>query len=350
MEMIKVLIVDDSAIVRKVFSEELASAVDIRVIGTAIDPYDARDKILSLKPDVITLDVEMPKMDGLTFLSKLMKHLPMPVIVVSSLTPKGSQSAMKALDLGAIDVLGKPGGSYSVSDLTKVLIDKIRAAASVRCFKPKALPTVQPQNSDIQAMIATTHKILAIGASTGGTRAIEQVLTQLPRNTPGTIIVQHMPEHFTMSFAKRLNSLCKMEVREAKNNDPVTPGVALLAPGNFHMALRRSGARYFVEIKDGPRVHHQRPAVDVTFHSVAKYAGSNAVGVILTGMGADGASGLLSMRQAGAETIAQDEASCVVFGMPKEAIKNGAAQDVVPLNKIASKICEQLAHKHAATA
>lgn len=348
--MINILIVDDSAVVRKVLSEELSRARDINVVGTAVDPYAARDKIISLKPDVMTLDVEMPRMDGLTFLSKLMKHHPMPVIVVSSLTPEGSQSAMRALDLGAVDVLAKPGGSYSVADLTKVLVDKIRAAASARYLKREVKLAQQPSSNDVQAMIATTHKILAIGASTGGTTAIEQVLTHLPRNTPGTLIVQHMPEHFTLSFAQRLNTLCQMEVREAKHNDPVVPGVALLAPGNFHMALRRSGAKYFVEIKDGPRVHHQRPAVDVTFHSVAKYAGVNSVGVILTGMGADGAAGLLAMRQAGAETIAQDEASCVVFGMPKEAINNGAAQVVAPLNQIAAKVCEQLARKHAATA
>lgn len=348
--MINVLIVDDSAVVRRVLSEELSHAKDICVVGTAVDPYVARDKILKLKPDVITLDVEMPRMDGLTFLGKLMKHHPMPVIIVSSLTPAGSQSAMKALELGAVEVLAKPGGAYSVADMTKVLIDKIRAAASVRYLKRKMPPVVQPQSNDVQAMIATTHKILAIGASTGGTEAIKDVLVQLPRNTPGTLIVQHMPEKFTTSFAQRLDSLCQMEVREAKNNDPVVPGVALLAPGNYHMALRRSGARYFVEIKDGPRVHHQRPAVDVTFHSIARYAGVNAVGVILTGMGSDGAAGLLTMREAGAHTIAQDKASCVVFGMPKEAIKKGAAEIVVPLNRIAAKICEQLARKHAATA
>ncbi len=346
--MINVLIVDDSAVVRRVLSEELSHARDINVVGTAIDPYIAREKIISLKPDVITLDVEMPRMDGLTFLSKLMKHCPIPVIVVSSLTPQGSESAMKALELGAVDVLAKPGGSYSVADLTKVLIDKIRAAATVRCLKRETQTAIQPRQSDVEAMIATTHKILAIGASTGGTKAIEEVLTHLPRNTPGTLIVQHMPEHFTKSFAERLNSICQMEVREAKKDDPIVPGVALLAPGNFHMVLRRSGARYFVDIKEGPRVHHQRPAVDVTFHSVAKYAGTNSVGVILTGMGADGAAGLLAMRDAGADTIAQDEASCVVFGMPREAIKLGAAQSIMPLNKIAAKICEQLARKESA--
>ncbi len=348
--MIKVLVVDDSAVVRQVLSEELSRAKDISVVGTAIDPYAARDKILKLNPDVITLDVEMPRMDGLTFLSKLMKHHPIPVIVVSSLTPAGSQSAMKALELGAVEVLGKPGGAYSVADLTKVLVDKIRAAATIKCLKREATQTDAPKSSDVQAMIATTHKILAIGASTGGTEAIKDVLTQLPANTPGTLIVQHMPEKFTTSYAQRLDSLCAMNVREAQNGDQLVPGVALLAPGNFHMALRRNGARYFVEVKGGPRLHHQRPAVDVTFHSVAKYAGGNSVGVILTGMGADGADGLLAMRNAGAHTIAQDEASCVVFGMPKEAIARGAAEIVTPLNRVAATICEQLARKHAATA
>lgn len=347
--MIKVLIVDDSAVVRQVLSDELSKIRDIQVVGTAMDPYVARDKIVSLKPDVITLDVEMPRMDGLTFLSKLMKHKPMPVIVLSSLTPQGSETAMKALELGAVEVISKPGGSYSVGEVARMLADKIRAAASVRCLKRVPAQAVQTQAAIPQAMIATTHKILAIGASTGGTNAITEVLTRLPRNTPGTLIVQHMPEKFTASFAQRLNSLCQMEVREAKQGDPVVPGVALLAPGNYHMVLRRSGARYFVDVKTGPRVHHQRPAVDVTFKSIARYAGSNAVAALLTGMGADGAAGMLEMRNAGAYTIAQDEASCVVFGMPREAIRMGAADAVLPLGQVASRICEQLARKTAAT-
>ena len=345
--MIKVLIVDDSAVVRQVLSSELAKIRDIQVVGTAMDPYVARDKIVALKPDVITLDVEMPRMDGLTFLSKLMKHKPMPVIVLSSLTPQGSQTAMRALELGAVEVISKPGGSYSVGEVALMLADKIRAAAAVRTFKQVSASNSQVPSVTPQAMLETTHKILAIGASTGGTTAITQVLTRLPRNTPGTLIVQHMPEKFTASFAERLNSLCQMEVREAKQGDSVVPGLALIAPGNYHMILRRSGARYFVDVKSGPRVHHQRPAVDVTFKSVAKYAGSNAVGVILTGMGADGASGLVSMRNAGAYTIAQDENSCVVYGMPKEAVKQGGVDTILPLTSIPNKICEQI-NKQAA--
>jgi two-component system chemotaxis response regulator CheB len=348
--MIKVLVVDDSAVVRQVLTRELSKADGIAVVGSAMDPYIARDKILDLQPDVLTLDIEMPRMDGLTFLEKLMKHHPMPVIVVSSLTPQGSATAMRALELGAVEVVAKPGSAYSVAELTTSLVDGIRAAASVKCLKREPLKVVKPHHEHVQAMIATTHKILAIGASTGGTEAIREVLTRLPQNTPGTLIVQHMPEHFTKSFADRLNQTCPMEVREACNLDPVVPGVALLAPGNHHMILRRSGARYHVEIKDGPRVHHQRPAVDVTFHSVAQYAGANAVGVILTGMGADGAEGLLAMRQAGAHTIGQDEASCVVYGMPKEAAKAGAVEVVAPLETIPAKICEQLARKEAMTA
>lgn len=351
--MIKVLVVDDSAIVRQVLSAELSKSRDIEVVGTAIDPYVARDKIVNLKPDVITLDIEMPRMDGLTFLSKLMKFRPMPVIVVSSLSTSGSQTAMRALELGAVEVVAKPGSAYTVGELTQTLVDKIRAAAVVRSF-----PTARPRSAEAgpptpvvqsDAMVATTHKILALGASTGGTEAIKQVLTRMPRNTPGTLIVQHMPEKFTASFAERLNQLCAMEVREAHDNDAVTPGVALLAPGNFHMVLKRSGARYFVEVKTGPRVHHQRPAVDVTFHSVARYAGANAVGTILTGMGADGAEGLLAMRNAGARTFAQDEASSVVYGMPREAARNGAAEQIVSLDQMPRKLCDALARQKALT-
>ncbi len=351
--MIKVLIVDDSAVVRKVLSTELPKAEDIEVVGTAIDPYVARDKIVRLRPDVITLDLEMPRMDGLTFLGKLMKFYPLPVIVISSLTPKGSDTALRALELGAVDVIGKPGSALTVADVSKTLIEKIRVAATARVAMQ---PPPAPQDDIVAAappahvLQHTTHNILAIGASTGGTRAIESLLTQLPADTPGTVIVQHMPEHFTKGFAERLNGLCRMEVREAQNNDMVTPGLALVAPGNYHMVLRRDGARYFVHIKTGPQVHHQRPSVDVLFHSVAKQAGSNALGVILTGMGADGADGLLAMRNAGASTIAQDEASCVVFGMPKEAIAVGAAEQIVSLDKIPARIISHFAGKASALA
>jgi two-component system chemotaxis response regulator CheB len=341
--MIKVLIVDDSAVVRKVLSDELSRAKGIEVVGTAMDPYIARDKIIQLQPDVITLDLEMPRMDGLTFLSKLMKHYPLPVIIISSLTPKGSDTAMQALELGAVDVVCKPGTAFSVADISRSLVDKIHAAAAANLKKndfqvSASLPAVSPVVSSTKILRHTTHSILAIGASTGGTKAIEAVLTAMPSDTPGTVIVQHMPENFTAAFARRLNEICPMEVREAQHNDRVVPGVALIAPGNHHMVLRRSGAQYLVEIKGGPQVHHQRPSVDVLFHSVAREAGLNAVGVILTGMGADGAAGLLAMKDAGARTIAQDENSCVVFGMPKEAIRMGAAGEIVSLNQIPQHI------------
>jgi two-component system chemotaxis response regulator CheB len=349
---IRVLIVDDSAVVRQVLTKELSKSPDLEVVGSAVDPYVARDKIVQLKPDVLTLDLEMPRMDGLTFLSKLMQHWPLPVVIVSSLTPEGSKTALRALELGAIEVVCKPGSSFSVADLGQTLTEKIKVAARAKCFARKAAPAPSPGAGKPvyeRALVETTHKILAIGASTGGTEAIRAVLTRLPANTPGTVIVQHMPEHFTASFAERLNGICKVQVREAKNGDYLSPGLALLAPGNFHMTLNRSGARYYVEVKDGPRVHHQRPAVDNLFLSVAQHAGPNALGAILTGMGADGAEGLAKMRQAGAHTIAQDEASCVVFGMPKEAINRGAAVEVVSLSRVADKILQSLARKAKAT-
>jgi len=346
--MIKVLIVDDSAVVRQVLSAELSKADGIEVVGTAMDPYAARDKIVGLRPDVVTLDLEMPRMDGLTFLRKLMTYYPLPVIVVSSLTPKGSETALRALQLGAVEVVAKPGSAYSVTEIVKELAVKIRAAAGARLVQPsKCPPQPTPAQPSPRSLLKTTHRVLAIGASTGGTRAIEEIMVNLPPDTPGTVIVQHMPEQFTTSFAHRLNELSRMEIREARMNDPVVPGVALIAPGNTHMVLQRSGARYSVLLKDGPPVHYQRPSVDVLFHSVAKQAGANAVGVILTGMGADGAAGLLAMRQAGARTLAQDEESCIVFGMPKEAIRLGAAEQIVPLKSMACRIVETLSGKAA---
>jgi len=345
--MIKILIVDDSAVVRKVLSDELSKARGIEVVGTAVDPYVARDKIVRLKPDVITLDLEMPRMDGLTFLRKLMKYYPMPVLVISSLTPKGSDTALKALELGAVDVVCKPGSAFSVAEISKMLVEKIRAAAVAQIKPPASRGRVESITCPGNALQYTSHGVLAIGASTGGTRAIEDILVALPNNTPGTIIVQHMPEHFTATFAKRLNSLSRMEVREAVNNDLVVPGVALIAPGGRHMVLRRSGARYCVSIKMGPPVHHQRPSVDVLFHSVATQAGSNALGVILTGMGSDGAEGLGAMKKAGARTIAQDQASCVVFGMPKEAIDAGAVEATLPLVDIPQRIVDLMSKRNA---
>ncbi len=342
---IRVLIVDDSAIVRKIFSQELSKHKDIAVVGTAPDPYVARDKIVSLKPDVITLDIEMPRMDGLSFLRKLMKYHPVPTIIVSSLTPTNSEMALEAMELGAVEVLAKPGGSYAVGDMSVQLAEKIRAAAHVRMGAPvtRAPATGRPVSSEVaQALKRTTHKVIAMGASTGGTEALKAVLMQMPLNSPGIVVVQHMPPRFTTAFAGRLNGLCQIEVREAKDGDAVLPGMALIAPGNFHMQLKRVGGTYYVEIKTGPLVFHQRPSVDVLFHSVALHAGANAVGVIMTGMGRDGASGLLEMRNQGARTIAQDEASCVVFGMPKEAIKMGAAENVAPLQDIPREVFKAL--------
>ncbi len=335
---IRVLVVDDSAIVRKVFTEELSREKDMEVVGTAPDPYVARDKIVKLKPDVVTLDIEMPRMDGITFLRKLMKHFPLPVIIVSSLTKKGSKLALEALTIGALEVISKPSAAYSVGDMSVQLADKIRAVAGVSVKKKsdKEQEVVSKKAAlSSKALTATTNKIIAIGASTGGTEALKIVLTGMPLNSPGIVVVQHMPAKFTTSFAERLDSLCDMTVREAKDGDTVTNGTVLIAPGNFHMLLKRSGARYYVNVKKGPMVHHQRPAADVLFQSVAKYAGANALGIILTGMGADGAAGMVNMKSAGAQNIAQDEKSCVVFGMPKEAIKTGAVDKVVSLGNIA---------------
>ncbi len=336
---IKVLIVDDSAIVRKILAEDLATYPDIEVVGVAPDPFVARDKIVALKPDVLTLDIEMPRMDGLTFLRKLMRYYPLPTIIVSSLTPKGGKLTLEALDIGAVDVIAKPGAAYTVGDMSVHLVEKIRAASRVRLSRKESPDiTGRGEFEPIKALAQRSHKVIAIGASTGGTEALKQVLIKMPPNSPGIIIVQHMPANFTTAFAERLNSLCQITVKEAADNDSVMTGTALVAPGNYHMILRRSGARYYVEIKTGPMVHHQRPAVDVLFKSTAKYAGANSIGVILTGMGADGAEGMLEMKKMGAATIAQDEKTCVVFGMPKEAIKLNAVDYVLPIDQITSQI------------
>ena len=338
--MIRVLVVDDSAIVREVFTTELSKDPELEVVGTAIDPYIARDKIVKLKPDVVTLDVEMPRMDGITFLRKLMRYHPLPIIIVSSLTPKGGQIAMDAMNAGAVEVMCKPGTSYTVGDMSVELIDKIKAAASVNMARwALSAASVSAKRPVVQsAILRTTNKVVAIGASTGGTQALLNVLSSLPADAPGTVVVQHMPEHFTTSFAQRLNDFCGMEVREAASGDSVSPGKVLIAPGNKHMLLRRSGSRYCVDVKTGPLVHRHRPSVEVLFSSTAQYAGPNAIGVIMTGMGDDGATGMWKMKQAGATTIAQDEASCVVFGMPKEAIKQGGVDHVVHLDRIPDAI------------
>jgi two-component system, chemotaxis family, protein-glutamate methylesterase/glutaminase len=284
----------------------------------------------------------MPRMDGITFLGKLMARRPMPVIVVSSLTPRGSDLGIEALRLGAVDVMCKPGTAYTIGELGPELVERVRGAARARIRAPLPAGVGSPRVVASTALLRTTNQVVAIGASTGGTVAIEEVLTRLPGNCPGTVIVQHMPEHFTKSFAERLDGLCAMNVREAQTGDSVVNGVALIAPGGKHLLLGRDGARYVVEVRGGPPVNRHRPSVDVLFRSVATTAGSNAVGVILTGMGGDGAQGMLEMRQAGARTIAQDEDSCVVFGMPKVAIQLGGADEVLPLKAIAGRIVELL--------
>ena len=351
--MIKVLIVDDSAVVRKLLTEELNKQKDIEVVGTAMDPYIAREKIIQLKPDVLTLDLEMPRMDGLSFLGKLMKHFPMPVVVVSSLTPKNSANALNALRLGAVDVICKPGSAYSTQNISQDIVKAVRTASVARFDKHmetvKSNQTKQKASGIKQSagLLHTTNKLIAIGASTGGTRALEAVLTELPENLPGIVITQHMPPVFTKSFAERLNTICRLKVKEAEDGDLIQSGLVLIAPGNFHMLVEKSGAKYYTRIKSGPPVHHQRPSVDVMFNSVAKAAGLNAMGVILTGMGADGAQGLLSMKEKGAYTIAQDEATSVVYGMPKEAAKLGAAEEILPLQVIPNAIINQMAKKMA---
>jgi two-component system, chemotaxis family, protein-glutamate methylesterase/glutaminase len=335
---IRVLIVDDSAIVRKMLADALASEPDMEVVGTAPDPFVARDKILSLRPDVLTLDIEMPRMDGLTFLKKLMRFHPLPVIIISSLAQSSSHAALEALACGAVEVLAKPGGPYSVGQLKYDLPHRVRAAANARVGRAKSQPAAPAPAPPLVLTGAGSSGIIAIGASTGGTEAIREVLMELPANAPGILIVQHIPAVFSLAFANRLNSLCRLHVKEAADGDRLTAGLVLIAPGNFHMRLRRTGGEYRVAIEDGERVCYQRPSADVLFESVAKVAKGDAIGAILTGMGSDGARGLLKMKQAGARTLAQDEASCVVFGMPREAIRMGAADRVVPLRQMAEEL------------
>jgi two-component system chemotaxis response regulator CheB len=337
----KVLVIDDSALVRKVLGEEISKFPDFKVVGSAIDPYDAREKIFRLQPDILTLDLEMPRMDGLSFLAKLMKFHPMPVVVVSSQAPERSMAAMNALELGAVEIVPKPGSQFSVPDVGRTLINALRAAASVNMdkLKQRQIADQELHARVVGSFLKTMNRtVVAIGASTGGTQAIEAVMREMPADAPGTVIVQHMPQSFTGAFADRLNNICPMQVREAKDLDDVIPGVALMAPGNKHMILSRNGARCQVRIKEGPRVHYQRPSVDVLFQSVANISGQNAIGVILTGMGADGAKGLLTMHDSGAHTIAQDEKSCVIFGMPKEAILLGGVDEILPLSQIGRAI------------
>lgn len=336
---IKVLVVDDSAIVRKLLCDTLADEPDIEVVGSAPDPYIARDKIVALSPDVLTLDIEMPRMDGLTFLKKLMHYRPMPVIVISSLGQAGCRAALEALENGAVEVMAKPGGPYSVGDLRSDLARKIRAAAAARPRCPQAAP-FQPATVPAEHALPSDGTVVAIGASTGGTEAIQRILLEMPDQCPPIVIAQHIPAGFSRAFADRLNQLCRITVKEAADGDRVEAGRALVAPGNYHMLLRKAGGGYHVRVQGGPPVCYQRPSVEVLFSSVAEAACPNAIGVILTGMGNDGAQGLLKMRQRGARTIVQDEATSVVFGMPREAIRVGAAAEVLPIHRIAKAILQ----------
>jgi len=353
MSAIKVMVVDDSAVVRQVVAGLLGAAPGIQVLAAVADPLLAIERLRQAWPDVIVLDVEMPRMDGITFLRKIMAERPTPVVICSTLTEKGAKTTLEALAAGAVAIVTKPrlGLKQFLSESGDELVATVRAAAraNVRRLAPRtdaALPPVAPKNTaDVilapggpRAMAQTTERVVALGTSTGGTQALEEVLSALPRVCPGIVIVQHMPEKFTAAFAARLDGICRIEVREARHNDRVVPGRALIAPGGRHMLLKRSGAQYFVEVVDGPVVNRHRPSVDVMFRSVAKSAGVNALGVIMTGMGDDGAAGLAEMRGAGARTLAQDEESCVVFGMPKEAIKRGGVERAVPLQAIATEI------------
>ena len=346
MQRCKVLIVDDSALMRQLLQRILSSDPSIEVVGTASDPYVAREKIKALSPDVLTLDVEMPRMDGLTFLEKLMRARPMPVVMVSSLTERGCDTTLRALALGAVDFITKPKLDVSTGtiDLAEEIIAKVKAAARARVMGGVRTVAAAPPPSIgmTQPLFRATHKVVAIGASTGGTEAIKELLMPLPAGFPSIVIVQHMPETFTAKFADRLDGLCKIRVSEARDGDRILPGHALLAPGNLHMEVVRHGAEYSVRVFAGETVNRHRPSVDVLFASCARHLGVNGVGVILTGMGADGAKGLLAMRQAGARTVAQDEATCVVFGMPKEAIALGDATEIVPLPLIPSQIARML--------
>lgn len=345
---INVLVVDDSALVRNVLSELLLSDPAIENVVTAQDPYIAASKMRNFVPDVITLDVEMPRMDGITFLRKIMIQHPIPVVMCSSLARENSDTALKALEYGALDIIQKPqiGIKKFLEESRIIVCDAVKAAASVKVKKKHIMKRPPPKlNADAviprgrnRAMSETTDKIIAVGASTGGTEALISFITALPVDCRGIVIVQHMPEHFTASFAKRLNELAEIDVKEASGGDSVLRGCALIAPGNRHMLLKRSGARYYVELRDGPLVCRHRPSVDVLFRSTARYAGPNAIGVIMTGMGDDGAKGMVEMKEAGALTIAQDEASCVVFGMPKVAIELGGVDKILPLGRIAEAV------------
>ncbi len=345
---IKVLVVDDSALVRQTLIELLSSDPGIEVVGAAGDPYAAVERMKEIVPDVITLDVEMPRMDGLTFLRKIMAQHPIPVIICSTLTEQGAETTLKALEYGAVDIIQKPKvGTKKFFEESRIRIcDAVKAAASakLRVYTPITVrpklnaDAVIPMDRQPKAMVKTTEKVVVVGASTGGTEALRILLEALPMDSPAIAVVQHMPENFTAAFSKRLDGICRITVREAQDGDTMLRGQALIAPGNRHMLLKRSGARYYVEIKDGPLVSRHRPSVDVLFRSAARYAGANTVGVIMTGMGDDGAKGLRELFDAGAHTVAQDEQTCIVFGMPNEAIKLGGVRKVMPLGNLAGEI------------
>jgi two-component system chemotaxis response regulator CheB len=356
---IKVMIVDDSAVVRQVLAAVLGLDPRIEVIGAASDPVFALDKMAKNWPDVLVLDVEMPRMDGITFLKKIMAERPTPVVICSTLTEKGAETTLQALAAGAVSVVAKPklGVKTYLQDAAEDLVGAVKGAAgaNLRSLTPRPVAAMLQPKLDAgailppgpSAMAQTTDAVVALGTSTGGTQALERVLTVLPRDCPGIVIVQHMPEKFTEAFARRLDGICRIDVCEAKNGDRVLPGRALIAPGGRHMLLKRNGAQYHVEILDGPPVSRHRPSVDVLFRSVAKYAGRNALGIIMTGMGDDGARGLKEMRDAGAHTIGQDEQSCVVYGMPKEALKWGGVASVLALGEIAGAIAGTMARRAA---
>ncbi|OIQ48768.1 Chemotaxis response regulator protein-glutamate methylesterase [Pseudodesulfovibrio hydrargyri] len=350
MRKIRVLIVDDSAVVRQTLEDILSSDPQIEIMGTAVDPYVAAERLKKEVPDVITLDIEMPRMDGLTFLRKIMKQRPIPVVICSSVAGEGTNTALKALEYGAVEIITKPKvGTKKFLEESKIrLIDKVKAAAmaGTRPIRPAAPPMQVKPKLSADAVIpmgkptalSPTEKICLVGASTGGTEALRVYLEAQPENCPPIAIVQHMPEHFTAAFANRLNGICRINVKEAKDGDALMRGLALVAPGDKHMLLKRTGNKYYVEVKDGPLVSRHRPSVDVLFRSGARYGGANVVAAIMTGMGDDGAKGMKELKDAGAYTIAQDEASCVVFGMPQEAIKQGGVDKVLSLEKIAPEM------------
>ncbi|KAB8033826.1 protein-glutamate methylesterase/protein-glutamine glutaminase [Fluviispira multicolorata] len=349
---IRVLIVDDSNIIRQLVAHMLSSDPDIEVVGFAPDPYVAREKLVELKPDVMTLDIQMPKMDGLTFLEKVMEHFPVPTIVISSYVKEKSETALRALAIGAVDIFAKPvlDKNTLLESIGLELIGKVKAAAGAKVSNIRSMNMNHPLNTNVKKVIPgnfskTQKTILAIAASTGGTEALKHLLSNLPAEIPGTVIVQHMPKEFTARFADSLNSICPFEVKEAESNDIVHPGRVLLAPGNLHMILAKHGSQFCVRLKDGPLVHGVRPAADPLFSSVAQLVGKNAIGVVLTGMGYDGAQGLLEMKNAGSFNIAQDENTSIVFGMPKEAIAIGATHTVLPLQKISKCIMDECLYR-----